>query len=250
MLCVFCLIVLWGFSLVTSYSGVIDRVPANIAKEFGIQPESTFRSCSVSLPQVRVHCCNDEVALNQEVVPMKVDSGYMLTGLSNTCSRERCPCAMQYIIRQQDILVLKQGEVEQTIPLDALPEISKDARATQVCVWLLLCATRQSTAIFAGTVTTVGDLTMTDDALFLHHIIQGGFQAGLTVSFYGADNASPHALLSRGIVRSLSATELSSLANTLTQRRKESGGTLTSADLECLAVEFMPIHHRRVSVLS
>ena len=226
------------------------RVEHCVAKEFGIQPESTFRSCSVNLPHVRVHCCNDEVAVNQKVVPMKVDSGYMLAGLSNTCSRERCPGAMQNIIRQQDILVLKHGEVEQTIPLDALPEISKDARATQVCVWLLLCATRQSTAIFAGAIPTVGDLTMTDDALFLHHIIQGGFQAGLTVSFYGADNASPHALLSRGIVRSLSATDLSSLENTLKQRCEESGGTLTSADLESLAIEMMPIHHRRVSVLS
>ena len=32
MLCVLCLIVLWGFSLVTSYSGVIDRFVTSLDK--------------------------------------------------------------------------------------------------------------------------------------------------------------------------------------------------------------------------
>ena len=61
MLCVLCLIVLWGFSLVTSYSGVIDFVSSTETKlsnhvhkaAFGHVYSSNLRASGAELLAVR-----------------------------------------------------------------------------------------------------------------------------------------------------------------------------------------------------
>jgi hypothetical protein len=202
------------------------RTKRSIQFDFGIQPVSTFDTGSSILPHTRVHCCNDEVAVNGKVARTPCDEGQQITGLADRCARERSPVGVKYIITDKGQILVQKSTDEtgkhDLLPLEDLGKIAELPRATQLCVFLLFCAEHGSPAVFAGAVPTIGDLTMTDDGVFLHQIITRAKEAGLSVSFYGADNASPHALLSRGIVRALSSIELKALTAEYMRTKKRS----------------------------
>lgn len=98
-------------------------------------------------------------------------------------------------------------------PFPHLQVIAAMKAATLMCLWILFEPVRNQSNIIVAAIPTRGDLTVTDDALLLHDIIKCAWQQGHPVCYYGADNASPHASLCRGIQRGLVLQEINSSQN-------------------------------------
>lgn len=184
---------------------------------FGLQPIEVFQADREWSGQP-LHVCCDEIAVNQLIdhIPVRGCQAVEIAGLSNRCVREKNPDGFQYLLKQDGGLLIHkttvhEGEVSVSEVQGTVASIEDLARippATLLCVWIIFEPVRAKKSMFVAAVPTCGDLTTTDDAVMLHNVIKRAHTAGHVVSFYGADNASPHASLARGIIRRLSSTEV------------------------------------------
>lgn len=224
---------------------------------FSLQPPAAFSAMANWTPQPS-HVCCDEVAVNQVVdsIPSTDPPGYEVAGLSNRCLRENNPEGVQYIMRDEggvlvrrttieDGSVVQAETVEDRTVIDTLNSIPP---ATLLCVWIVFDPVRGKRSFISATVPSCGDLTTLDDATMLHDVIKRAQSHGRSISFYGADNAAPHAALARGIVRRLSAPEGHALFDVLASSIKDLAAN-ECPNWENVAATLVARFQRPISVL-
>ena len=224
---------------------------------FSLQPPEAF-SCLTNWTSQPSHVCCDEVAVNQVVdsIPSTNPPGYEVAGLSNRCMRENNPEGVQYIMKDEGGVLVRTTRVEdgsvvvseKTEDKEFIDSLSGIPPATLLCVWIILDPVRGKRSFIAATVPSCGDLTTSDDAVMLHNIIQRAHDQGRMVSFFGADNAAPHAALARGIIRRMSIPEADTLLSTL-ESTSSGEGTGEYSDWESLAISLVPKLQRPISVI-
>ena len=234
-------------------------------------------SSIVGRPQARLHASNDEVALNQLIGYVNTEDGNEVVGVADRCVREKNPVGVQYLVTEEPSI-----EVRTTQLIDGRPVVSSELKpfshlqviatmkpATLMCLWILFGPVRNQSNIIVAAIPTRGDLTVTDDALLLHDIIKCAWQQGHPVCYYGADNASPHAALCRGIQRGLVLQEIkfiskwipnrdantestrcpSAIVSQCTNEGEELSDATAGLEPESLAVALVPHLQRPVSVV-
>lgn len=269
---------LCGLLAVNSMVALAGRLTLNrrivpvISPCFGVQPESTFVHMAELFPEKAraLHICNDEVAVNHmiEHIPHP-EGGLEIAGLANRCIREKNPVGVQYILHRQSATLTERktcfinGEIsvaDTVHPLSFVEDVSSKAPATLLCLWIIFDPTHRGRRLFVAAVPTKGDLTVNDDATTLHGVIKAAMKHGRDVSFYGADNASPHAALSRGIVRTLTTSEAKAIREAVKAAIEE--GCLRVPEVEegsstvdmvkpweAVAVGLVPLLHRPISIV-
>lgn len=249
---------------------LMRRTESLIFPTFGVQPSSTFQHLPTLVPKRPLHICNDEVAVNQMIDNVRLPDGdEEIAGLANRCVREKNPDGMQYILQPKEgtVRIIQSRVVDgcvrvtETIePLSCLEDLAQQKPASLLCLWIVFDPTHEGKQLYVAAVPTCGDLTVSDDAAMLHGIVTAAQTAGRQICFYGADNASPHAALSRGIVRGLSLNEVTLLRRTaelvvtaathvLDGARRADLVCAPTIDWEETVVGLVPILHRPISVI-
>jgi hypothetical protein len=152
--------------------------------------------------------CSDEVALSQKIDCLACAEGTELLGIADRVQRSAVPAAARIIFSPEgELLHYQGGQMTKHAPTELPQILSQHPRATQACVWLIFEPVRCGTVKLACVVPTRGDLTAADDAAFFHAIVVTAHEAGLLVTHYGGDGASPHAQFVKGILAPLSSDE-------------------------------------------
>lgn len=233
-------------------------------------------STVINRPKSRLHASNDEVSVNQLIGYVTTDDGYEVVGLANRCVREKNPEGVQYLLLGQHGIEVRttttidgsQVVTSERQPFSYLQEIAAKSPATLMCLWIIFEPVRRQSNLIVAAIPTRGDLTMSDDAIVFHDIIKSAWGQGHAVNYYGADNASPHAALCRGIQRGLVRAEVtyilkkvSELMPTSKPKPGHSAATPSTQSVElnvdaggaerheAMALTLVPILHRPVSVV-
>ena len=240
------------------------RLTPNASETAGSGNACSSASSQRLTAPMRLHVAFDEVSVDRNILHIKHSEGYEIAGLANRVARERSPESCVYIIatptdaqsddREEGRLVVERTPVDSPLVRQELPISQLDCvlnstpRARNVCLWLLFEPERGTAVTVAAAVPTMGDMTVVDDATFLHSIVVEAKAAALPpVCFVGADYA--HTPFFKGIVRAITLQELAALqqnARTLlaalasSRLTSASDGSAAEAQLGCTADNVTP----------
>ena len=188
------------------------------------------------------------MSVSKEVDRSPHAEGHELAGFANRTARTKHSDQVTYIItrgseKEPSRLIAEQlpsggGAAHRTeYSLAQLEQLTlHEARAINLCVYLLFDAVRRGSILFACAVPTLGDMSVVDDALYIDRISQQAMNAGLApITFIGADAA--HDSLHKGLQRQWSRAEEGWLRIEVAQGRAD-----TEADLLVLvATTYRPL---------